>query len=136
MRAYQILMFMLTVNFGIFIIQSVPIYNMGFEPLWANSSAILAISVASVFAGLTGGFAVAFFSRNATAMQYSVYIVFSSAFWGLYASTLYVFDGITSMIFTWQGVNYVLYTGITVIIGLIFAVGLMQMITGGWKGLY
>lgn len=138
MKAYQIMMFLLCVNFGMFMVQNIPdasIYDMGITPIWTDATGLALITVAVVLGGLTTGFAVSFFSQNATAMQYFIYTIFAGAFWSLYMSTLWVFDGILASIVPF-GVNFLLYSAVTSIVAVIFGVGLMQMITGGWKGYY
>jgi hypothetical protein len=137
MRAYQVLMFMLCFNLAVFITQSMGIYEMALTPIWVNSTSLTVITMAAVFGSLLGGAVVSLFTRNATAMQYSMYIFFSGAFFGLYLATLSVFDSIINVILPSLGVTqYLLYTAVTAIIVVIFVIGLVQMVTGGWKGLY
>ena len=138
MKAYQIMMFLLCVNLGLFLVQNIPdaaIYDMNVTPIWTDALGFSLITVAVIFGSLTTGFAVNFWSNNATAMQYFMYMTFSGAFWSLYASTLWVFDGILKTMIPF-GVSFLLYSAVTSLVIIIFAVGLMQMVTGGWKGFY
>lgn len=135
MKAYQILMFMLIFNFSVFMIQAIPIYNLSLTPIWTDSGLLAALSITAVFASLIGGAVVSLFTRNATAMQYAMYMLFSGSFWVLYLATMRIFNGIIVTV-TNQGISFLLLTGVSAIIAIVFSMGLIQLVTGSWKGLY
>jgi len=154
MKVYHILMFLLAFNATVFIVQSIGIYDLSLSSSWSNQSGfsfsgvlfdigiirvpLSALTVGAVFAAVVFvlGFSVA--TNRTTLINAVGWGVFSVAFWFLYQKAMDTFNGVIAISSSFDpNVGMVLtmmYMAITSIIGILFIVGLMQMITGaGWK---
>lgn len=137
MKAYHIMMFLLIFNlFGLVIRTGLGIYDL--SGATADSRITLGADLLTTLAtftilGLVGGVVAGAIIGNLLKIEKSaqgyVYGFFTSFFWTSYGATL---QFINTMIPADAGTIwvYVIFTGI---IGYIFAAGLFQMVTGGWK---
>lgn len=98
------------------------------------------ISVFSMFGGLyldifalaiavSGGAMIGFLVSGQGA-QGAVYLLFGYFFWASYLKTMTLFYNLSN---TAGEVLYIVFI-FSMIVGVVFTVGLFQMVTGGWKG--
>ena len=132
MKAYQIMMVLLLFNGSIVILQAASIYTFGLEPLWLDYDTVM-LTFLGALMGLLGGTAiVSIVSKTKVAMEQVVYVLFSGIFWSTFFTSMSIFDGILAPLRP-LGVSFLFNTLFLVLGIIIFTVGIMQVVVGGWK---
>ena len=131
MKAYQIMMVLLLFNGSIVILQAASIYTFGLTPLWLDYDTVILTFLGALMGALGGMVFISIVSKTKVAMEQAVYVLFSAVFWGTFFSSMSVFNGILALLPI--GVSF-LFNVLFLVLGvIIFTVGIMQMVVGGWK---
>lgn len=161
MKAYQIMMFLMLFNIAISIVAVIPVKNPDnttrglFEPGVSSPATynvsvyradnsrsgvvarILTVSLISLVTGAIAGAVIAYLSR-VPADAAIAYSLFATTFWGMAYSALSIFWDMGKIPGTEGDVNIgimVFVFTFTAILAVIFAVGLIQLIRGGFKSM-
>jgi len=150
MKAYQIMMFLLLFNLSVSMISALSIYNIGVavdeeydvtnyegdvSPRESDIIAwrFLGATLTGLVTGAIAGAVVAYFTR-VPADSGVAYGIFTGTFWGIAYSAIAIFWDIASV--PTGGANLALMMLVFIfigILGVVFAVGLLQLIRGGFK---
>jgi len=123
------MMFMLIFNTMLVVIGTLHIFVVGFDPYDISVIAISAL-VFSVGGLVAGSSLIGFIGNPQASATATVVTTFSATFWGTFGSSLGVIYSISE---EYSGV-YWLFAMYFLIAGYMFVVGVMQMVTGGWRG--
>ena len=134
MKAFQIMMVLLLFNFSVFMLQASEIYSFGMSPIYTNALALQAITIAAVLAAVGTGVAVSIVSKTKVAIEVAIYALFAGAFWGVFAASMIIIDGVASKVADLApGVIFFFNVILLTITTILFVIGIMQMVVGGWK---
>lgn len=146
MKAYEVMAFLLIFNLSISVIATLHIYNMGVSvdetynvsEYEASASTtqdlafrVLAIDLVAMTAGVVAGALIGSWVLKIPADSGAAYGAFTGVFWGAAYNTLDIL---------WRvgegkvGIMVVVFV-FTILLGVIFFTGLMQLVRGGWKGM-
>lgn len=148
MKAYEIMAFLLVFNLSISIVTTLSIYNLGTE-VEAGSTydvsqyeasatdtqrlafRILAIDLVAFTAGIVAGALIGSWVLKIPADSGAAYGAFTGVFWGAAYNAMSIIwnvgegqIGIMVLVFVF-----------TILMGVVFFVGLMQLVRGGWRGM-
>ena len=151
MKAYHILMFIYILSIVITMVQTVGFYtiptenNLEYDPLGADETVTYNVgSSEGLIATLITGFAISIgmvvlinrvnpLNRSSSDLQVAGITFFATTFWGFY---LTIWNNITTLFYATaelQGYIIAIFTGLTLIVIIVYGIGLYQMLTGGWK---
>ena len=146
MKAYEIMAFLLVFNLSISVIAVLSIYNMGvtvssdydvsqYEASAANTEKlafrILAINLVTFTAGIVAGALIGSWVLKIPADSGAAYGAFTGVFWGACYNTMSIIWNIGE---GQTGVMVIVFV-FTILTGVVFFVGLMQLVRGGWRGM-
>jgi len=140
MKAYHVLLFMYILNLVIILIQELGFYQLGYESSlgpWGTKAYL----IATLIGGIVGAVGVVTvlrnlnpFNRSSSDLQIAGITFFGVTFWGFYLTMV---NGISTIIYTadvdLSNATTSILAILTLILIIIFAVGLNQLLTGGWK---
>jgi len=148
MKAYEVMAFLLIFNLSISVIAVLSIYNLGVEvqpgedydvSQYEASAAdpeklafrVLAINLVTLTAGVVAGALIGSWVLKIPADSGAAYGAFTGVFWGAAynASSIIWAIGVGK-----PGVMVIVFIFI-VLTGVVFFVGLMQLVRGGWRGM-
>ena len=136
MKAYDMMMYMLTLNLIIFMFGVIGIFNFGFSGL-NFTEAIIKIAawggVGAAIGTIAGAAIIGFFTRTEMSTTYWAITIFSAVFWGTFSLSLGIFDSISSTLMSFGVAKFFMYTIYIVISSFVFLFGVIQMIVGGAK---
>jgi len=146
MKAYEVMTFLLVFNLSISVIAVLSIYNMGvsvdddydvsqYEASASDPQAlafrVLAVTLSTFTAGLVAGALIGSWVLKIPADSGAAYGAFTGVFWGAFLNASSI---IWSVGKGHLGVMIIIFI-FTVLSGVIFFVGLMQLVRGGWRGM-
>lgn len=146
MKAYEVMAFLLVFNLSISIIAVLSIYNMGinvqseydvsqYEASAADTEKlafrILAINLITFTAGIVAGALIGSWVLKIPADSGAAYGAFTGVFWGSCYNAMSIIWNIGE---GQVGVMVIVFA-FTLLTGVVFFVGLMQLVRGGWRGM-
>lgn len=150
MKAYEIMAFLLIFNLSISVISVLSIYNLGitvgsdYDTSQYKASADdpeklafrnLAIDLVAITAGVVAGALIGSWVLKIPADSGAAYGAFTGVFWGSCYNSMSIIWSIGAGLEEGQvGVMVIVFI-FTVLSGVVFFVGLMQLVRGGWKGM-
>ena len=138
MKAYHIMMFLLIFNLFGLTMQAIGLYNFGAtsdDRIVLRSGYDLLVNLAgytilALVGGIVIGAIIGNFLKILKSGQSYVYGVFTAVFWESYVATLVYVRNIMGGLTVEIIYVYIIFTAI---VGYIFAIGLFQMVVGGFK---
>ena len=132
MKAYEIMAYLVIFNLVVSIFGNLGIIVLKISTY--NYTTIVFSTFLVTILGWMGTSAVIgyLFTSTRPAASYWSYKLFGSVFWGTYASSLIVIDSIIATIIPY-GLDLLIYSVFTIIVGYTFVSGIIQMTTGGWR---
>lgn len=146
MKAYEIMSFLLIFNLSISVIAILSIYNLGvtvgsdydvsqYESTASDTEKLafrfLAINLVSFTAGIVAGALIGSWVLKIPADSGAAYGAFTGVFWGACYNAMSVIWNIGE---GQVGVMVIVFV-FTALTGVVFFVGLMQLVRGGWRGM-
>ena len=146
MKAYEVMAFLLVFNLSISIIATLSIYNMGinvrsdydvsqYEATAADTEKlafrILAINLITFTAGIVAGALIGSWVLKIPADSGAAYGAFTGVFWGACYNAMSIIWNVGE---GQVGVMVIIFA-FTLLTGVVFFVGLMQLVRGGWRGM-
>ena len=146
MKAYEVMAFLLIFNLSISVISVLSIYNMGitvssdYDVSQYEASAsdteklafrILAINLISFTAGIVAGALIGSWVLKIPADSGAAYGAFTGVFWGSCYNAMSIIWNVGE---GQVGIMVIVFV-FTILTGVVFFVGLMQLVRGGWKGM-
>ena len=140
MKAYEILMFLFIFSMMTWIVSDgLHIYNIHYDgdnPTSYDEYGVLTSRIfISITSGIVIGAVIGMVLKVRDASQKVIYSMFSAIFWASFIETAQIFHNIAASIPSSAGYagGLVLLAVFFGIAAYVFIVGLMQMVTGGWK---
>ena len=146
MKAYEIMVFLLIFNLSISVVAVLHIYNLGitvssdydvsqYEATASDTQKlafrILAINLITFTAGIVAGALIGSWVLKIPADSGAAYGAFTGVFWGACYNAMSIIWSIGE---GQVGVMIIVFI-FTILTGVVFFVGLMQLVRGGWKGM-
>jgi hypothetical protein len=121
-KAYDIFMFLLMINVGIYIVDELGVFGHGVGGGFISFP--LALTIMAI-ASLIGAAGAKYLGTQITSIQGAAIFAFGTIFWATLGNTMDILNNIH--------VPSVLLLGMGTIHGFIFAAAAIQMATGGWR---
>jgi len=146
MKAYEIMAFLLIFNLSISVIAVLSIYNMGitvgsdynvshYEATASVTQKLafqfLAVNLITMTAGVVAGALLGSWILKIPADSGAAYGAFTGVFWGACYNAMSIIWNVGE---GYPGVMIVVFI-FTVLSGVVFFVGIMQLVRGGWRGM-
>jgi len=148
MKAYEVMAFLLVFNLSISVIATLSIYNMGVEvqpgedydvsQYEASASdpeklayRVLSITLITMTAGVVAGALIGSWVLKIPADSGAAYGAFTGVFWGAFLNASSIIWNVGE---GHVGVMIIIFI-FMVLSGVVFFVGLMQLVRGGWRGM-
>ena len=145
MKAFQLMVFMMLFNFSVFIVGGLHIYNMNIDPSEASSeynlaeystsspssiltSSFLGTIILWAFAAIATATVVSYFTKGKS-VDGVIYGIFGGTYW---AVTKTAFDTFSSIFPKNEAIDWILVI-YGIMLGVLFVIGLFQMVRGGWE---